>query len=78
LFPTAGVDDAEVVDDETVHVGAKNDTASSINALTIRHRGGFALSTFSFSSSSNLMPIMFQLYIIQLYAFVLQFVGGGG
>ena len=80
LFPAAGVDDAEVVDDdEGVDVGVKNDTASSINALTIRHRGGFSLSTFSFSSpSSNFIPILFRLYIIQLYAFVLQFVGGGG
>ena len=51
----------------------------TVNTLTTRHRGGFSLSTLTFSfssslSSSSFMPIFFQIYIIQLYAFVLQFV----
>jgi hypothetical protein len=57
-------------DDEGVHVdSAEDDIAASsetINALIVRHRGGYSLSTF--------IPIFFQIYVIQLYAFLVQIV----
>lgn len=50
-------------------------TASAIHGLTTRHRGGFSL---SLSPSSSFMPsIIFQIYIVQLYVYVLQFVKMG-
>lgn len=62
-----------VADDDEVHVdSAEDDAAASsespttINALIVRHRGGYSLSTF--------MPIFFQIYVIQLYAFLVQIV----
>jgi hypothetical protein len=77
LLPAAAAGDQVVIDDEGGLVNTKDDDIpDAVHTLTTRHPGGFSLSTFfSFSSSSSsFMPIFFQIYIIQLYAFLLQFV----
>ena len=59
-------------DDDSVHVDSTKDSDDastayeSFNAITIRHRGGFSLST-----TSSFLPIFFN---IQLYMFLLQLV----
>ena len=51
--------------------GTQDDTAACEssdtinNVLTILHRGGFLL--------TSLMPVFFQIYVIQLYMFLVQF-----
>ena len=67
----AAVNDNDDDDGDSVHVDStKDDDATtayeSFNAITIRHRGGFSLST-----TSSFMPIFFNL---QLYMFLLQLV----